>query len=640
MRRPARLYVRFATIACAALFGALFVAGSLWAALTAEQKKEVAEVKKELGKVQGLITKKETEEAEKILDTAESTLKKIVSDAKLPENDKSVLPLLKQIELRRAGIAKKKGGGAAGAAGGISFVKDIAPILTARCTGCHGDDNPRGGLNMSTFALLKAGGGMGPVAIVGNAAASRLCQKITATGRGKMPPNGDPLTKEQIDKIAAWIAQGCKYDGEDETTPLATLAAKPADNKPVEIAKATGNEKVSFVKDVAPFMSNLCVNCHGGGNPRAGFALDTFEKLMRGGMGGRVLIPGNTKDSRLWHLVGEQDPIKMPPGQALITEENWEALKTWIEEGCKFDGPDAKAPLRSLVPSEADLRAKEFAALSSEEMAKRRLERAESLWNRGLPNDTPQKLDTAEFYAFGNVSADRLKQVTDWAAEDVSTLKKTFGVNDAPLWKGKLALFVFKDHFSYAEFVQTNEDAQIPDESRGHGRVTRIGDEAYICIEDTGDQPGRDNGGIRVTLMEQLTAGLMARSKSTIPAWLSRGTGLVLASRIDPKGTKDFFFGMTSEASSLVKTISNPAELFADGTFSPASVGPVGYTLVNHMLQVGGEGSFGKFLNQMVNGSDLPTALKGVYSTDQAQLAGSFVQGLGSAKPGTTKKKK
>jgi hypothetical protein len=42
----------------------------------------------------------------------------------------------------------------------------------------------------------------------------------------------------------------------------------------------------------------------------------------------------------------------------------------------------------------------------------------------------------------------------------------------------------------------------------------------------------------------------------------------------------------------------------------------------------------------MVSGTDLPTALKGVYSTDQAQLAGSFVQGLGSGKPGTTKKKK
>src|SRR5205823_7661977 len=137
------------------------------------------------------------------------------------------------------------------------------------------------------------------------------------------------------------------------------------DITPVQINKATGNETVSFTKDIAPFMSNLCVNCHSGNNPRSGFSLETFEKLMQGGKSGRVVLPGNSKDSRLWHLAGEQDPIKMPPGQALITRTNWNNLRTWIDEGAKYDAGDAKVRLATIVPSSDDAKAKELASLTN-----------------------------------------------------------------------------------------------------------------------------------------------------------------------------------------------------------------------------------------------------------------------------------
>lgn len=613
----------------------VFFAGSLFAALTAEHKKELAEVKKELGKVTGLISKKKEDEAEKLLDESEQKLKKIASEAQIPETDRAIAPLLKQIELKKQGLAKRKGGGAP-AAGGVSFAKDVAPIFTARCLGCHGDNNPRGGLNLSTFAGLRQGGGSGVLLQPGVPAQSLLCQKVSATGRGKMPPNGDPLTAEQIQTIALWITQGAKFDGMDETTPLASLAPKK-DDKPVDIAKATGGEKVSFVNDIAPFMSNLCVNCHSGNMPRGGFALDTFEKLMRGGMGGRVLIPGNTKDSRLWHLVGEQDPIKMPPGQALITEKNWEDLKLWIEEGCKFDGPDAKAAIRSLVPTEADKRAKEFAALSAEEMLKLRQTRSEELWKKGLPNVDAVRLETDDLLLFGNVTEARLQQVADWSKSHLESLRKLFGVKETPTWKGKLAVFVFSDHFSYAEFVQTNEDAQLPDEGRGHARVTAIGDEAYVCLQDVGDEARSDTGGMQVLLMEQLTAAMLGKASKKVPDWLARGTGLALAEKLDPKANRAYFTSLNGEAMGLVKTINSPADLFADGTFSTASVGPVGYSLVKHMLQAGGDAQFGRFLSLLVGGQTLNDALKAAYGTDPGQLAASYVQGL-SAKPGARKK--
>ena len=100
---------------------------------------------------------------------------------------------------------------------------------------------------------------------------------------------------------------------------------KPDGGKPtpkpkpkVVVAKPTGTETVSFKNDIAPFMTNLCLRCHGGNNPRSGFSLETFEKLLQGGDSGRVVLPGNLDGSRLWDLVGKQDPIKMPMGQARI----------------------------------------------------------------------------------------------------------------------------------------------------------------------------------------------------------------------------------------------------------------------------------------------------------------------------------
>src|SRR5690606_13959459 len=112
------------------------------------------------------------------LSSSEEKLKQIAKDAGVDENHKLVAGLLRQIELKKAAILKKQGSGE-GAAGGITFEKDIAPIIVARCLRCHGDDNPRGGLQMDTFGGIVAGCG-GKLVVPGNAGASMLVQRIMA----------------------------------------------------------------------------------------------------------------------------------------------------------------------------------------------------------------------------------------------------------------------------------------------------------------------------------------------------------------------------------------------------------------------------------------------------------------------------
>jgi hypothetical protein len=617
------------------LGGGLFLP-SVFAALTAEQKKEIEEIRKDLGKVQGLIAKKDQhDEAEKLLADAEAKLKKIGKDAG-DENNKLITGLLRQIELKKTALARREAPakGAGGAAGALAFEKDIAPILVKNCLGCH-DDTASGGLKFDTFAALAAGCG-GKLVVPGNPDASLLTRRLIAPGEARMPKGEKALPPEDIRKIATWIAGGAKFAGNKDTL-LAELTADAnakVDNTPVSIATATGNETVSFQRDIAPFMVNLCVGCHSGANPRAGFSLETFEKLMKGGRSGRVVLPGNTEDSRLWHLVGRQDPIKMPPGQALITRTNHTKLRIWIEEGAKFDGPDAKAPIRSLVPTEAELRAAELAKLSPEELVNRRVERVTSLWKKTTQEAPAAIAQGDQVVVLGSVPEDRLKQYASWADEAAKQVGSLFGAKEAPLWRGKLGIFVFNDRFTYAEFVQTNEGRELLPEINAHVRI-REPDDAYLCLMDIPDD-ATETTGARGAVLAQVTEAFLQRAGKTLPEWVARGTGLALAARNDPKN--DFYRQLGVSAGTRLQTLQKPEDLLKDGTFSPADLGPVGYSVVAYMLRQG-EPQYVQFVSALLAGKSLDESLKGVYNADAAKVAASYLA-AGVSGPRTAPRKK
>lgn len=607
------------------------------AAVTAEHRRQVTEIRKNLNRAATHISRKELSDAERILKDSEDRIQKIIGDAEIDDKHSLIAPLLKQISLAKASLEKRQTAGDSKSAGG-SFEKDVAPILVARCLKCHGETDPSAGLRLNTFAGIVQGCG-GKLVVPGNPNGSMLLKKITATGKQRMPRDGEPLSADEIRRITTWIASGAKFGG-DNSKPLDDLvkdnaAAPVAVTGPISINRPSGGERVSFTRDIAPFVVNLCVNCHsadGQGTRQTGFALDTFEKLMRGGRGGAVVSPGNIKASRLWHLVGEQDPIKMPPGQALITRTNWTNLRTWIEEGAKFDGSESqiKAPLRSLVPSEDERRAKELASLSPDELIQRRKDRSAELWRAALGKDTPAEIACDSALVIGNVAEARLKEIGGWCDEDAKLLKKLFGIKDEQIWRGKLTVFVFKDRFSYAEFVQTNEKAELPPEIRGHSRVTPTQDEAYICLQDVGEAVREDSPGARAIVLDLFTEALLQRSANKVPGWAARGLGLALASRHDPKSA--YFRGLAGSAREVVKSFENPQDLFNEGAFSPADVTPIGFTLVTHMLKVGGEPKFVLFLRQLSAGKPLADALKEVYSADAMTLGRSYVDSLGSAR--------
>jgi mono/diheme cytochrome c family protein len=87
----------------------------------------------------------------------------------------------------------------------VSFANDVLPILESRCLTCHGGDRIEGGLVVSSYADLMAGGKDGAVVIPGDAAGSLL---YDLTASGKMPKRGANLTPVQLAVIEAWINAG------------------------------------------------------------------------------------------------------------------------------------------------------------------------------------------------------------------------------------------------------------------------------------------------------------------------------------------------------------------------------------------------------------------------------------------------
>lgn len=109
----------------------------------------------------------------------------------------------------------------------VSFARDIAPMLNASCTGCHGtgNNNDKGGLRFNHFSNLLKGGDSGRIVAVGKPADSLLVKKLKGTAGDRMPLNKKAWSDKEIGLVEKWIAEGAKYDGGDPMLATETVAA-------------------------------------------------------------------------------------------------------------------------------------------------------------------------------------------------------------------------------------------------------------------------------------------------------------------------------------------------------------------------------------------------------------------------------
>jgi len=95
----------------------------------------------------------------------------------------------------------------------VTFAKDIKPIFEKACFNCHGEEKQKAKLRVDSIEAIKKGSENGEVIVVGKSDKSSLVHSVAGLVEDMMmPPEGkaDPLTKEQIALLRAWIDQGAK----------------------------------------------------------------------------------------------------------------------------------------------------------------------------------------------------------------------------------------------------------------------------------------------------------------------------------------------------------------------------------------------------------------------------------------------
>ena len=96
----------------------------------------------------------------------------------------------------------------------IDFDRDIKPIFDKSCVRCHGPEKPKSRFRLDNEESALKGGEQGVDILPGQSAKSPLIHFVSRLVEDmEMPPGGkgDPLTKDEIGLLRAWIDQGAKY---------------------------------------------------------------------------------------------------------------------------------------------------------------------------------------------------------------------------------------------------------------------------------------------------------------------------------------------------------------------------------------------------------------------------------------------
>ncbi len=120
--------------------------------------------------------------------------------------------------------------------------------------------------------------------------------------------------------------------------------------KPLDVSKLPkpANPQVDFVRDIQPIFATHCLKCHGAEKQKSGLRLDSRVAVLKGGDSGKAIVPGESAQSPLIHLVAGLDDDKvMPPKGERLTMEQIALLRAWIDQGAYWPADATVARTRS-----------------------------------------------------------------------------------------------------------------------------------------------------------------------------------------------------------------------------------------------------------------------------------------------------
>ena len=123
------------------------------------------------------------------------------------------------------------------------------------------------------------------------------------------------------------------------TTALSLAAAAALWQQPVAAQSAPDPGTLAFyTQRVQPIFETHCYRCHGGMNHRGHLSIATRAGLLRGGMDGAVVVPGDASKSLLVKLIRHEgpadDPMPMPPRpHQKLSDADIATITQWIQAG-------------------------------------------------------------------------------------------------------------------------------------------------------------------------------------------------------------------------------------------------------------------------------------------------------------------
>jgi WD40 repeat protein len=111
----------------------------------------------------------------------------------------------------------------------ITYDDHVAAIFKRHCLQCHGESKQKAGLDLSNFASVMKGSTGGAVVVPGRSSASRIIQAITAEDAAeRMPPENDPLPRDQVATIKSWIDGGLRQNPGSAAASTSAIGFTPA----------------------------------------------------------------------------------------------------------------------------------------------------------------------------------------------------------------------------------------------------------------------------------------------------------------------------------------------------------------------------------------------------------------------------
>jgi WD40 repeat protein len=107
-------------------------------------------------------------------------------------------------------------------------------------------------------------------------------------------------------------------------------------------------------RDVATIFAARCYGCHATSVKMGSLNLETYDGIQQGGNHGKIVIPGNAGESRLYQMIIGKLAPAMPMDNTKLSAEQIAVIKAWIDAGASAPTePIMAASLPKLAPKSA-----------------------------------------------------------------------------------------------------------------------------------------------------------------------------------------------------------------------------------------------------------------------------------------------